>query len=104
MGGERGFDEGFGEVVDQAAAHQVIERRIGEHVGQSVGAQQEPVARLHDAGGGVGLDRALKADRLREDVAVGEQARELRRESAGVDLLLHHGVVAREALELSVPA
>jgi hypothetical protein len=43
------------------------------------------------------------ADRLREDVLVRHDPREVGREPAGVDFLLHDGVIARQALELAAP-
>ena len=60
-------------------------------------SEAEEIAGLNGAGGGVGVHRAMKADALREDVLVGHDPRELRREAPRVHLLLHDRVIPGEA-------
>jgi hypothetical protein len=79
-----------------------LDRVVVERIGHAIAAQHEDVAPLDHPGGGVGLDGAVEAHRLREDVLVREQPGQLGREPPGVDLLLHHGVIARQPREPAV--
>src|SRR5207247_9954266 len=75
---------------------------VVDHAGESVAGDQEHVADPYLAAIYVGFDLGTRADTPRDHVAVRVVARLLRREKAGVDLLLHVRVVLRDLLERPV--
>src|SRR5574341_1974349 len=77
--------------------------RVGQHVGQAVGAEEEPVARAYRQGRNVDLDLAVDPDGAGDHVPVGAPARFFPGEPAGAHLLRHEGVVVCQLLESASP-
>ena len=99
---ERSLDQEFRQIIRVSVSKKLLNGRIIQGIGQAIATEQEEITGPNHSAAGVRLHWSVVPHRLRQNVLMGDDSRQLRRQATCINFLLNHRVIAGQALQLLI--